>query len=373
MRKAGSYQKLGDLEHFIPLALPPVNPPLNLDGELMAEYSKAIFVLGQLNQIGHTIPDAKRFMRAYVIKEALLSSAIEGVHTTLLEVFTSPLEGSVISKDTQLVLNYTKALDVALHLMQDDGLPLTNRVILEAHAALLSDGEGSKADPGYFRRQGVRVGELVPPPAFEISNLMSDLEKYINEHNDMPALIKAGLVHVQFETIHPFLDGNGRIGRLLIVLMLIQDGLLAAPILYPSYFFKKHRLAYYHALDRVRTHGDFEGWIKYYLQAIYESAQDAQKRAQALIGLEAELKMQIKTLDAFSRIQENALSLLSALFTSPINTITKLSKDTGRSYNTIQQLLHLFMDHGWVVEVTKFKRNRLFHFKIYLDLLEKEF
>jgi Fic family protein len=263
MRKTGTYQLLGDLKYFIPYDLPPINPHLDFNDEIVTLYGETSFALGQLNEMSLRLPDPKRFIKAYVIKEAMLSSSIEGINTTLAEVFSLNFSDTKINKDTQLVLNYTQALASALEMLQKKGLPLVNRVILKAHEVLLSNGESAKSDPGNFRKQSVKVGELVPPPATMIADLMSGLEKFINEPSSLPCLIKAGLAHVHFEIIHPFLDGNGRIGRLLIVLMLIDSRLISLPIIYPSYYFKKYHLEYYQKLDMVRTHGDYEGWIIY--------------------------------------------------------------------------------------------------------------
>ncbi|MGE4168237.1 MAG: Fic family protein [Candidatus Babeliales bacterium] len=371
MRETGVYQVLGDARYFIPAPLPPGKPPFELSPEILAAHSKASFALGQLNEISKRVPDQQRFIKAYVIKEALLSSAIEGIHTTLLDVFTARLGEHKINKDTQLVLNYTKALDAALGMMQQ-GLPIANRIILKAHEELLSEGEGDRAMPGAFRKQSVRVGNLIPAPAQRIPDLMTDLERYINEPSQETPLIKAGLVHVQFETIHPFLDGNGRIGRLLIVLMLIEHNLLLSPILYPSLYFKRHSLEYYQKLDRVRTHGDFEGWILYYLQAIHESALDAYKRAQELEALEHRLKALIEHDDSFSRMRDTAYDALEFLYAHPVTTISFMSQNLGKAYNTIQNILQEFMNHGIVSEMILNKRNKQYHFQLYLSVLEKE-
>lgn len=371
MRKTGTYQKLGDLNYFIPYPLPPTNPPLQLDGKVMILYGEASFALGQLNEMSQRLPDSDRFIKAYVIKEALLSSSIEGIHTTLMEVFTTPIEEARPSKNTQLVLNYTKALEAALNMLQE--LPLVSRVILKAHKILMSIGEGEKSDPGSFRKQSVRVGELIPPLATEIGNLMSKLEKYINEDTQLPPLIKVGLAHVQFEIIHPFLDGNGRIGRLLIVLMFIQSGLLKLPILYPSYYFKKHHLEYYQRLEQVRTQGDFEGWIKYYLHAIRDSAMDAYRRAREIEDLEIKLKALIKTDTAFSKMRKTAAGILELLFTQPIIGIPAVSQQLGKAYNTVHRILQEFAEKGLVSVSSTHKRNKLYYFKPYLELLQKEY
>jgi Fic family protein len=315
------------------------------------------------------LPDSKRFIKAYVIKEALLSSAIEGIHTTLIEVLTTPMGEFRPSKDTQLVLNYTHALDAALSMLEREGLPLVSCVILRAHEVLMSTGEGDKSAPGSFRKQSVRVGELVPPPATEVENLMSRLEKYINEESQTPPLIKAGLAHIHFETIHPFLDGNGRIGRLLIVLMLIEGGLLRLPILYPSHYFKKHHLEYYQRLDQVRTHRNFEEWIRYYLKAIRESALDAHMRAKEIEDLELKLKTFIKSDTAFTKMKETAISVLELLFSQPITGIAAMSHKLGKTYNTIHHILQVFAAQGLVTESIIHKRNKLYDFEPYLELL----
>src|SRR3989338_9940956 len=373
MRSTGTYQRLGDLNYFLPSDLPPSNPPFEINTEVMSLYGQASFALGQLNEMSMRLPDPKRFIKAYVIKEALLSSSIEGIHTTLLQIFTYPLGEPKPNKDTQLVLNYTKALDTALAMIKDEGLPLVNRVLLKTHEVLMSAGKGDKSTPGIYRKQSVRVGDHVPPLASEIENLMSRLEKYINEPADLPPLIKAGLVHVQFETIHPFLDGNGRIGRLLIVLMMIDSKLLHLPILYPSYYFKTHHLEYYQLLDRVRTHGDFESWIIYYLKAIRDSALDAHTRAKEIEELENRLKSLIQESSHFAKMRETAIFVLEYLFTQPVTAIAEISQKLDKAYNTISNILKKFVELDIVSENTLHKRNKLYRFEVYLTLLEKEY
>jgi Fic family protein len=372
-RETGHYQKLGNLDFFIPDPLPPKNPPFELTPELMILYGQAMQQLAKLNEMSLRIPNAERFLKAYVIKEALLSSAIEGVHTTIIDVFTQPVEGGKPNKETQLVLNYNKALDVALTLLREQGMPITNRIILSAHEALMSEGEGERANPGNYRQQPVRVGQLVPPPAHLIPELMSDLEKYINTDDSLPALIKAGLAHVQFETIHPFIDGNGRIGRLLIVLLLIDTNLLLSPILYPSYFFKKHHLEYYQRLDLVRTKGDFEGWIKYYLEGICVSSQDAYRRASDIELLEKNIIEQLHSDHQTARIHEQLSRALLVLFQFPVINAKELAAQLDKSYNAANKLIAYFVDKGILYEIGEKKRNKLFQFKQYLELLEKEY
>ena len=372
IRETGTYRALGELNHFIPDALPPNAPAFVLDGQLINLYGEASFALGQLNEMSARLPDPYRFIKAYVIKEALLSSAIEGIHTTLVDVLThhSTVDNK-INKDTQLVLNYTKALETSVDLLKK--LPLASRVILQAHEILLSGGEGEAKTLGHYRKQSVRVGHLVPPPAQEIPTLMSELEKYINDPSDLPLLIRAGLVHVQFETIHPFLDGNGRIGRLLIVLMLIDSGLLQLPILYPSFYFKKHHDEYYQRLDSVRKAGDFEGWINYYLKAIRDSAQDAYRRAKDIEALELRLQHNIQHDTEFVKSRDTASEVLDYLFSQPITDITTASQKIGKSYNTVANTLNNFVQLGLVSENKLSARRKLYHFDPYLNLLEQEY
>lgn len=371
-RNVGIYEKLGELNYFIPNPLPPIDPPINLNGNLATLYGATMLRIGQLKEMAQRLPDPTRFIKAYVIKEALLSSAIEGIHTTLIDVFTPAIPEIKPNKETQLVLNYTQSLNVALELIQQRKLPLASRVILAAHEALMQ-GEGSNASPGHYRKQAVRVGNLVPPPANQVPRLMGELETYINEDTSLPPLIKAGLAHVQFEIIHPFLDGNGRIGRLLIVLILIENGLLNVPILYPSYYFKKHHLEYYQRLDAVRTEGDFEGWINYYLKAIEGSAYDAYRRARDIELLEVEIKKNIMSGKRFLRKREHAVEALTVLFQYPITGIAELAERLGKSYNAVNSLVQNFVGMGLLEETTEQKRNKLYHFKPYLALLEKEY
>lgn len=373
MRVTGDYETVGSLRHFIPFPLPPADPVFQMDNDLIELYGKAMHQLGQLNEMAQRIPNIQRFIKAYIIKEAILSSEIEGIHTTLIDVFSENTADFRPNKETQLVLNYTKSLEVALDLIRNQDMPLVSRVILAAHQALMQGGEGDRASPGAYRQQSVRVGNLIPPSAPHISNLMRDLETFMNADESVPPLIRAGLTHVQFETIHPFLDGNGRIGRLLIVLMLIKDGLLSEAILYPSYAFKKYHMDYYVALDRVRLRGDFEGWIRFYLQAIVESAQDAWLRAKDIELLDMELKEKIRENSLFVKTREDALRLLSLLFQYPVIGITEAVSHLERSYNSVAALMEKFQEAGILIPLTEQKRNRAYVFEAYLKALEKAY
>ncbi len=394
MRITGTYETIGPITYFIPHSLRPHNPSLVMDEELTHLYGAAMKQLGQLDEVAQRLPNKTRFIKAYVMKEALLSSAIEGIHTTLLDVFTQPLTGT-ISKETQLVLNYTKALEAACSLVKNDKLPIASRVILKAHQELMflegdanptsphlsrkaSEGtarlrRAQLANPGHYRQQAVRVGNLIPTYAAKIPDLMADLAHFINKDDTIASLMKAGLAHVQFETIHPFLDGNGRIGRLLIVLMLFESDLLSAPIVYPSYYFKKHQHEYYMRLDRVRTQGDFEGWLKYYLTGIEQSCADAYQRIKNIELLEQEIKNIIATHESLSRIEETANQALAILFEYPVITATDLSERMDKSYNTANNIITQFVNIGILVPSNaEQQRNKRYIFQRYLDVLEKE-
>lgn len=374
-RKTGIYQKLSELEFFIPFALPPKNPAFNFSSDLIELYGQAMQALGRLNEMADRLPNIERFIKAYCLKEALLSSAIEGIHTTMVDVFTNEVAAASSnaknSKQTQLVLNYGKALDEALELVQKKNFPIVSRVILATHKVLMSGGDGQKANPGNYRKQPVKVGKLTPPPANKVEELIADLEKFINDNDSLPALIKAGLAHVQFETIHPFLDGNGRIGRLLIVLMLMKEKVIHAPILYPSTYFKKHHAKYYQKLDAVRNKGDFEGWTKFYLKAIKESAEDACKKAKEIEKLEKQLSKKITTSKNFSLPEIQANQALVTLFQFPVISVTEMQNSLDVSYNTANSIIQKLVKLEILKLETKQKRNKLFRFDSYLNLLEK--
>lgn len=367
----GEYEKLGELDYFVPYSLPPKSPNFEMSPNLVRLYGESMHSLGRLNEMAVRVPDIERFIKAYIIKEALLSSEIEGIETTMIDVLTNPLFSTKPSKETQLVLNYTDAVKVALEMVMVEKTPLVSRVILAAHEALMGMDE-SLVSPGGYRKQSVRVGSFVPPPAQKVLTLIADLEKYINRDNNLPPLIKAGLVHVQFETIHPFLDGNGRIGRLLIVLMLIESGLLSVPILYPSYYFKKHHLEYYQRLNNVRTKGDFEGWITYYLHAIKESSDNAYVRAKEIENLEDEIRIQIEQDSLFQKMRVTALQALRVFFQYPIITVKVLSENLGKAYNTADHLIKQFTKAGILQEAEEKRRGKNYCFKAYFNLLERD-
>ena len=367
-RKTGIYKKMGEIEHFIPDPLPP-NPSLKLSEQALELYGQAMLELGKLNEVARHLPDKKRCIKAYVIKEALLSSAIENIHTTTSDIFSLTPEKP--SKDRQLVLNYIDATETTVQEIQNNK-PITQRLLCQAHEILMSTHNTIPADAGVLRKHAVRVGRLIPAPALDLPELMTRLETFINEDRSLPPLIKAGLAHVQFETIHPFSDGNGRVGRLLITLMLIESGLLQEPIIYPSYYFKKYRMDYYYWLDQVRVQGDFEGWIHFYLQAIRQSALDAHQKAEEITHLEKKIRARIATEKKCARVVDLAQETVTILFQSPIITIQQLADRLQKSHNTAQSMIKRFLEMGILQKKGEQKRNSLFYFDEYLELLEKE-
>jgi Fic family protein len=350
IRNSGFYQG----EHFIPHPLPPVEPLLVMNNQMIEYYGKAMHMLGSVNEMLHRLPNKDRFLKAYLIKEAMLSSEIEGIYTTTTELFREDLPAS---KETQLVRNCIDALNAGLQMIRDDQYPIVSRVLNHTHACLLA----GKSFAGILRMQQVRVGNLLPAPCQDLPKLMHDLEIFINDDKTVLPLIKAGLAHLQFETIHPYFDGNGRIGRLLILMILIKEGLLNEPLIYISYFFKKNHHEYYLRLDGVRQKGDFEGWILFYLKAIYAAAQDACIRAKAIEKLEENLR---SVVDA---------KTLNILFDIPTFTITQLSERLGKSYNTTKTVVDNLIAKQVVVQGSQMQRNRYFEFTAYLQILEKKY
>lgn len=373
MRKpsgSGHYEKFGEHEHFVPDRLPP-SPEFHLDTELIELFGEAMQSLGRLGEVQNRIPDKSRFLNIYIAKEAVYSSQIENINTTLTQVLEYNSEEKSENKDVQEVHNYIAALNYGVQLMRKKNLPISSRLIKECHKKLLSGVRGEGKMPGQYRKVAVFVGKLVPPPAHYIEDHMYDLEKFINHDHSLHGLIKTGLAHVQFETIHPFLDGNGRIGRLLIVLIMIEYGLISEPVLYPSFFFMKYRSEYYDRLDSVRTKGDYEGWIKYYLRGIRTCANDVVERAWAIDGLLKQCVSRLKTNSA--SIKRNADVLLDQLCATPVISTNDVKDLIDSTHTTAQRLVDIFVDADILVQADEKQRNKMYRFKEYLDILEKEF
>lgn len=368
--RSGHYETFGEHTHFIPNPLPPI-PALVLDKALVELYGEAMESLGKFAEAQNRIPNKRQFLDVYIAKEAIFSSQIENINTTLTQVLEYRSKQKTENKEVQEVWNYIDALNHGITLMREHNLPISSRLIRECHSKLLSGVRGESKSPGWYRKVPVFVGNLVPPPAHYINDLMGGLEKFIHEDSTMLPLIKIGLAHVQFETIHPFLDGNGRIGRLLMVLMMMDYGIINEPVLYPSFFFMKYRSEYYHRLEAVRTKSDYEGWIKYYLRGVKASSDDIVKRVRAIDALLGNCNQKINSKSA--TFVKNALIVLEQLCYTPVLSINDVASITNSLYKTAQKLVESLVELGILEKLDDKQRNKTYTFRKYLDILEKEF
>ena len=358
---------------FVPPGLPP-RPPINME-KLHGLHDAANRAIGQLNGIASILPDTPLFLYMYVRKEALLSSQIEGTQSSLsdLLLFEDKEVPGVPIDDVQEVSNYVAAMTHGLSRIRE-GFPFSLRLIREIHEILLSGSRGSTKLPGEFRRSqnwigGTRPGNafFVPPPPEMVLDCMSDLEKFIHADTpEIPALIKAGLVHVQFETIHPFLDGNGRLGRLLITLLLCMDGIFNDPILYLSLFFKTHRRLYYDMLQDVREAGDWERWLAFFLEGIAETSIQASNTAREIISLFERDQAKIEDL---GRPAASALRVHQLTQRKPLISVAAGSRQLGISAPTVRKSIYHLVDLGILRETTGRKRDQTFVYDAYLNIL----
>jgi Fic family protein len=361
---------------FIPYPLPP-GPPLELTNARQLLLERATLALGRLDSITLLLPDPQLFLYAYVRREAVLSSQIEGTQSSLSDLLLFELEQAPGAPfdDVVEVSNYVAALEHGVTRLRE-GFPLSNRLIREMHEKLLSRGRGSEKSPGEFRRSqnwigGTRPGiaHFVPPPPSEVENCMAQFERFIHdEHLPYPALVKAALAHVQFETIHPFLDGNGRIGRLLIALLLHLSGVLSQPLLYLSLYFKLHRAEYYRLLDVVRSDGDWEAWLDFFLDGVEQTASGAVQTAQRLVKLFRDDATRIQEL---GRITATGLRTHDALRARPILTLKEICKRTGISFPAAAKGMAALTKLGITRELTGKQRNRVFVYDKYLSILNE--
>jgi len=357
---------------FIPSPLPPV-PEIVMDENLTKALIAANSRLAVLEELTSKIPDMALFVSMYVRKEALMSSQIEGTQATLEDVL-DPMDSSNANKNVAEVINYIRATEYAINRLQT--LPLCTRLIKETHAVLMNGVRGQERNPGEFRHsqnwigsQGstIKNARYIPPCPDDMVTALSDLEKYINNDNDgYDSLIKAALIHYQFETIHPFLDGNGRIGRLLITLYLIEAKVISSPALYISYFLKRNRIEYYDRLTEVRNKGNYEQWILFFLTAVRECADDAIATVYALSALHEKNVCLINTL---GKSRTNARMLFDYLETSPIIDISQTSKSLGLSFNTVSAAVKKLINSGILVQTENRNRNRTFAYSQYIDIL----
>lgn len=360
---------------FIPCKLPP-EPPLDL-ARLIGRIERANQALGRLDGITSVLPSTMLFVYMYVRKEAVLSSQIEGTQSSLSDLLMSETEDdpTVPMDDLIEVSNYIRALNHGLKRIKQENFPLSLRLIREMHGLLLSSGRGNSQQPGEFRTSqnwigGTRPGNasFVPPPPEHLDRCLSDLELFLHDRSTYPVLLRAALAHVQFETIHPFLDGNGRLGRLLITLMLCEQGTLQQPILYLSLYFKTHRARYYELLQRVREDGDWESWLEFFLDGVAETSEQACDTANKLQNLFDQDHARITTL---KRAASSTLRVHGALQRSPINSVVLLSKELQTSQPTVQKSLDNLIALGIVREITGRKRGRLYQYQRYLEILSE--
>ncbi len=363
---------------FVPAPLPPVPAPA-LDGPLQQSLEAAALALGRLDAISTLLPDEEFFLYSYVRKEAVLSSQIEGTQSSLSDLLRFELEEAPggPATDAVEVSNYVAALEHGLRLL-DGGLPLCNRLIREIHGVLLSRGRGSDKAPGEFRRSqnwvdGSRPSNaaFVPPPHTAVPDCMAAFERFLHAENDgVPALVRAGLAHVQFETIHPFLDGNGRVGRLLITLLLRDAGILRQPLLYLSLHFKQHRDHYYDLLNHVRLTGDWEAWLAFFLEGMQVTAEGAVAVSRRLEKMFASDRTAIE--QRAGRRAGSALRVHEALKARPILYLSGVCARTSLSFPTAASAMKLLVEQGIARELTGEPRNRLFVYDRYLSILNEE-
>jgi Fic family protein len=358
---------------YIPSNLPP-NPPIEMD-EIYPFLDKANTALGRLDAIGMILPDPSLFLYMYVRKEAVLSSQIEGMQSSLSDLLlfeNGQKSANNLFDDVTEVSSYVVAMNYSIKRLEK--LPLSLRLICEAHEKLMNNSRGNNKNPGQFRTSqnwigGSRPGNaiFVPPPVEKLMECLDNFEKFLHdEKTKMPILIRAAIAHVQFETIHPFLDGNGRIGRLLIALMLCNDGILKEPSLYLSLYFKANRQQYYDHLQNIRKDGDFESWIKFFLIGVEETSNAAVKTAKDIINLFAK---DSKIIETSNKCTPAILAIYKYLQKSPITSTSKIKEECGISLPTIIRNLENLENLGIAQEITKKERHKIFIYKQYLEIL----
>jgi Fic family protein len=361
---------------FIPAPLPP-RPPVDWTPALRARFDAALLALGRLDAVTDLLPNAGLLLYSFVRKEAVLSSMIEGTQSSLADLLLFELDEQpgVPIEDAREVSLYVAALEHGLKRLRAD-FPLSLRLLREVHGVLLGRGRGARHTPGDFRRSQVWIGGtrpgnavFVPPPANEVDECLKQLERFLHDGPQAtPPLVKAGLAHVQFETIHPFLDGNGRVGRLLITLQLVADGLLREPLLYLSLYFKEHRQTYYDLLNAVRLRGEWETWLEFFADAVTESATAATSSSKRLLELAVQDSARI---DGLGRAAASAIAIHRALQRQPIGTAGSLSAATGLTPATVNKSLAQLERLGIVEELTRKQRGRVFSYARYVAILNE--
>lgn len=360
-------------QSFVPSPLPPTQP-IEISEDILEQLIKANSQLAILESVATRIPDVDLFVSMYVRKEALMSSQIEGTQATLEDVLDPLIEDNT-NRNVADVVNYIKATEYAIRRLHE--LPLCNRLLKETHAILMEGVRGQEKNPGEFRcsqnwiggkGSTLRNAKYIPPSPDDMTEAMSDLEKYINADDRLDGLIRAALIHYQFETIHPFLDGNGRIGRLLITLFLMEKKILTTPALYISYFLKKNRVEYYDRMTEVRSKGNYEQWVKFFLQAIAESAKDAIAAIDELTALHDK---NVDLVAGMGRASKNAMLVFRYLEANPIIEIGKTAEALGITFGTASNVVERLSSAGILEQTTTGRRNRTFAYKDYLAILRK--
>lgn len=360
-------------QSFVPSPLPPT-PPIEISEDILEQLIKANSQLAILESVATRIPNVDLFVSMYVRKEALMSSQIEGTQATLEDVLDPLIEDNT-NRNVADVVNYIKATEYAIRRLHE--LPLCNRLLKETHAILMEGVRGQEKNPGEFRcsqnwiggkGSTLRNAKYIPPSPDDMTEAMSDLEKYINADDRLDGLIRAALIHYQFETIHPFLDGNGRIGRLLITLFLMEKKILTTPALYISYFLKKNRVEYYDRMTEVRSKGNYEQWVKFFLQAIAESAKDAIAAIDELTALHDK---NVDLVAGMGRASKNAMIVFRYLEANPIIEIGKTAEALGITFGTASNVVERLSSAGILEQTTTGRRNRTFAYKDYLAILRK--
>jgi cell filamentation protein, protein adenylyltransferase len=377
--RAGQYiQQLTGYKAFIPQPLPP-NPPVQMDSEMWDLLSRADRALGRLDGSTSTLPNPDLFVFMYVRKEAVLSSQIEGTQASLMDVLEFEVQALEPGrpKDAEEVVNYVAAMNHGLERLKQ--LPLSLRLIREIHEKLMAGARGGTRNPGEFRNQQNWIGPpgctlrhaiFVPPPPQEMMTALGQLEGFLHDEVPLPILLKVGLAHAQFETIHPFFDGNGRVGRLLITFLLCQKDVILRPLLYLSWYFKKKRTEYYDRLQAVRDKGDWEGWLKFFLNGVEEVSHEATETARKVMAMRETHRQQL--FDSLGDRSGNALSLLESLFWQPIVSVQSVTDVTKLAYSNANNLIKKMHELKLLRELTSKKRNRKFAYSPYLALFSDE-
>ena len=368
----------GDMAYksFCPSDLPPT-PPIEINDKISDLLIDAHKTLAILDDRGKNIPDMNLFVSIYVQKEALLSSQIEGTQATMEDIF-DPSNESNINADVSDVINYVKATNYAIERLKT--LPLCNRLLLETNEILLSGVRGTEKNPGEFRNsqnwiggQGssLKTARYIPPNVEDMHHGLSELEKYMNLDERYDVLVNAALIHYQFETIHPFLDGNGRIGRLLIVLFLLEKEVLHTPALYLSYYLKENRTEYYDRMTRVRETGDYEQWVRFFLEGIIISAKSALITAEILIEIKENDMLKVLKASFTKRTQETVLSIFEYTLSHPLIDISTTADKLKLSYNTVKKGIDNLEKLGILKQINKHKRNKIYYYENYLNILKE--